>query len=40
VHLDITKLQNLGWQPKMSIEDGIRKTVKYLLQHPEALQRN
>jgi UDP-glucose 4-epimerase len=39
VHLDITKLQTLGWQPKTSIEEGIRKTVRYLLQHPEALNR-
>ncbi len=39
VHLDIQKLQNLGWQPQTSIEEGIRRTVRYLLQHPEALQR-
>ncbi len=39
VHLDIKKLQNLGWQPKTSIEEGIRRTVRYLLQNPEALQR-
>ncbi|MFA6889314.1 MAG: NAD-dependent epimerase/dehydratase family protein [Candidatus Woesearchaeota archaeon] len=39
VHLDITKLQSLGWQPKTSIEEGIRKTVRYLLEHPETLNR-
>ncbi|MEK6921012.1 MAG: NAD-dependent epimerase/dehydratase family protein, partial [Nanoarchaeota archaeon] len=39
VHLDITKLQKLGWSPKTSIEEGIRKTVRYLKQHPEALER-
>jgi len=39
VHLDITKLKNLGWQPKTSIEEGIRRTVRYLVQNPEALER-
>lgn len=39
VHLDITKLKRLGWQPKTPIEEGIRKTTRYLLQHPETLER-
>ncbi len=39
VHLDITKLQTLGWSPKTSIEEGIRRTVLYLKENPELLER-
>ena len=35
VHLDIRKIMNLGWNPKTSIEEGIRNTVRYLQAHPE-----
>ena len=31
VHLDTTKANECGWLPKISIEDGIRVTVKYLM---------
>ena len=31
VHLDISKAKQFGWEPKISIEEGIRETVKYLL---------
>ncbi len=31
VHLDITKMQSLGFHPAVSIEEGVRKTVRYLL---------
>jgi UDP-glucose 4-epimerase len=30
VHLSIEKLKALGWQPKVSSEEGIRKTVRWL----------
>jgi UDP-glucose 4-epimerase len=30
VHLDTTKIKALGWQPQVSIEQGIRNTVRYL----------
>jgi len=30
VHLDVTKLKTIGWKPTISIERGIRRTVKYL----------
>lgn len=30
IFLDTTKIQSLGWKPKYSIEEGVRKTVKYL----------
>jgi UDP-glucose 4-epimerase len=35
VMLDTTKIKNLGWAPKISIEDGIKRTVKYLLSNKE-----
>lgn len=31
VQLDISKLQRLGFQPEISIEEGVRRTVRYLL---------
>ena len=30
IHLDTRKIQSLGWQPKLSIREGIIKTVQYL----------
>ena len=38
VHLDTTKLKALGWRPQVSIERGIRNTVRYLQAHPQVLQ--
>jgi len=34
VHLDISKLQSIGFQPRISIEDGVRRTVRYLARNP------
>ncbi len=31
VHLDITRIRNAGFEPQVSIEEGIRRTVRYLL---------
>ena len=39
VHLDTTKLKALGWQPQISIEQGVRTTVRYLRTHPRLLKR-
>ncbi|HEU6448130.1 MAG TPA: NAD-dependent epimerase/dehydratase family protein [Verrucomicrobiae bacterium] len=39
VHLDTSKIKNLGWQPQTSIEEGIRRTVRYLKANPHLLQR-
>src|SRR6516164_8793696 len=39
VHLDTTKLKALGWQPQVSIEQGIRNTVRYLRAHPQVLEK-
>ncbi len=38
VHLDTTRLKNLGWKPGVSIERGIRNTVRYLKRNPGVLQ--
>jgi len=37
VHLDTGKMKKLGWKPKTSIEQGIRQTVRYLLENKESL---
>lgn len=39
VHLDTSKIKKLGWKPETSIEEGIRRTVRYLKQNPQLLQR-
>ena len=39
VHLDTTKLKALGWQPQVSIEQGIRNTVRYLQAHSQVLEK-
>ena len=31
VHLDISKIRSAGFEPQVSIEDGIKRTVRYLL---------
>jgi UDP-glucose 4-epimerase len=38
VHLDISKLQSLGFQPGVSIEEGVRRTVRYLTTNPWILE--
>lgn len=38
VHLSINKLSKLGWKPKLSIKEGIRKTVSYLLKEKQLLK--
>jgi len=38
VHLDTTKLKALGWRPQVSIEQGVRNTVRYLQAHPQLLK--
>ena len=35
VLLSAEKLKKLGWEPKYSIVDGIRKTVRYLQENPQ-----
>ena len=31
--LDTNKISNLGWRPKTSLEDGIKKTLEYCLKN-------
>jgi UDP-glucose 4-epimerase len=40
VHLDTSKLKALGWRPRVSIEQGIRNTVRYLQAHPQLLEQS
>ncbi|MDD9954349.1 MAG: NAD-dependent epimerase/dehydratase family protein [Candidatus Woesearchaeota archaeon] len=37
VHLDTTKLKDLGWKPQVSIEQGIKNTVAYLQANKDVL---
>src|SRR5271155_5194513 len=39
VHLDTAKLKALGWQPQVSIEQGIRNTVRYLQAHSRVVEK-
>jgi UDP-glucose 4-epimerase len=39
VHLDTAKLKGIGWRPRVSIEEGIRNTVRYLCAHPDVLEK-
>lgn len=35
VHLDNSKLKSIGWRPTKSLREGIKKTVKFLLDNPK-----
>jgi UDP-glucose 4-epimerase len=37
VHLDTSRIAALGWKPQTSIEEGIRKTVRFLSDHRQIL---
>jgi UDP-glucose 4-epimerase len=38
VHLDTARLKALGWKPETSIEEGLRRTVRYLKERPQILR--
>ena len=38
IHLDCSRIRALGWQPTLSIADGVRRTVDWLQQNPWALE--
>ena len=35
IHLDTKKIENVGWKPKFTIEEGIRDTVRFLSSNPD-----
>lgn len=41
VHLDTLRIKELGWSPRISIEEGLRATTRFLMENPRLLeQRN
>jgi UDP-glucose 4-epimerase len=38
IFLDCTRIRSLGWEPKYTIEQGVRNTVKYLQTNPDLLK--
>jgi UDP-glucose 4-epimerase len=38
VHLDTSRIRSLGWIPQTSIEEGIRRTVRFLLANPQIME--
>ena len=39
IHLDISKMTKLGWEPTVTIKEGVIKTVRYLENNPSILER-
>jgi UDP-glucose 4-epimerase len=39
VHLDTSKIRSTGWLPNVSIEEGLRRTVRYLLKNSDLFTR-
>ncbi len=39
IYLDCAKIRKLGWMPKLSIQEGVKKTVQFLQQNSWILQR-
>ena len=37
IHLDCSKMRGLGWEPRLSIKDGISRTVQWLTDNPYVL---
>lgn len=38
IFLDTKKIRDLGWQPKLSIQQGVTKTIEYLTKNPWVLE--
>jgi UDP-glucose 4-epimerase len=38
VFLDTAKITSLGWQPRLTIREGVIRTVDYLQQHPDLIE--
>ena len=39
IFLDCSAVRALGWRPKLNIREGVLRTVRYLQQRPELLDR-
>lgn len=39
IFLDTARIRDLGWKPKLTIEQGIQQTIKYLHQNPWVLEK-
>ncbi len=39
IFLDTSRIRNLGWKPKLTIEQGIQQTIQYLHQNPWVLEK-
>jgi UDP-glucose 4-epimerase len=39
IFLDTTRIRALGWQPRLGIEDGVRRTVAFLRDNDWLLER-
>jgi len=40
IHLETQAIKALGWEPKFTIEDGVRDTVRFLRNNPDMFQNN
>jgi len=38
VHLETSRIKELGWSPRISIEEGIRATTRFLMENPRLLE--
>lgn len=39
IFLDTSRIRNLGWKPKLNIQQGVEKTIQYLHQNPWVLEK-
>lgn len=39
IFLDCARMRALGWQPRLTIREGVIRTLDYLVEHPELLER-
>jgi UDP-glucose 4-epimerase len=39
IYLDCSKMRALGWRPKLSIRDGVIRTLRYFEDHPELVSK-
>jgi GDP-L-fucose synthase len=37
--LDVSRAKGLGWEARVSLRDGIEKTYRWFLEHPESLRK-